>query len=264
MHFAKILTALALVMPGAALAQGKATQPVSLELVSTGEIDAAASKLTLAINFTTHGKTQAAADKAKLAKYAEILALLQKEGIAASAVTDLSEAEMSKVMLSAATATSTVTEEAEDASENDPGKDAAAAEATPDDYSATDGKSVVATSLMQAKAVKSALEKIDVTVGEPEAELDEAGTIAARRQAKAKALRDARADAEAYAREMNMRVQRVARISEVGNNLILPGLQTKFQDAMAKGPAALMGLFTSKPGTIHIESSIVVEFVLVP
>lgn len=258
MYFAKLLTAFALVMPGAALAQGgKPTQPVNLEIVSTGAIDAAATKLTLAINFTTHGTTQNAADKAKVAKFAEVLAALKAEGVPASAVTDLSEAEMSKVMLSAS---ATKTTEDSDA---DSDKDASA-EPTPDEYSATEGKTVTVTSMAQALAAKSALEKIDVTVGEPAAELDDAGTLAARRQAKAKALRDAREDAEAYAREMNLRVQRVSRISEVGNNLLLPGLQNKFEQAMAKGPAAFMGMFTSKPGTIHVEASIIVEFVLAP
>jgi len=258
MHFTKLLTAFALVMPGAALAQGsKPTQPVSLEIVATGSIDAAASKLTLAINFTTHGTTQNAADKAKTAKFAEILALLQKEGVPASAVTDLSEEALAKVMLTASTAT-TDTDESES---NDPSADS---KPTPDDYSATDGKNVTVTTLAQAQLVKRALENIGVTVGEPAAELDDAGMLAARRQAKAKALREAREDAEAYAREMNMRVQRVSRISEVGNNLILPGLQNKFEDAIGKGPAGMLALFASKPGTIHVERSIVVEFVLAP
>ena len=56
----------------------------------------------------------------------------------------------------------------------------------------------------------------------------------------------------------------MTRISEAGNNLVLPGLQEKAQRMMNAGASGMKDLFKSKPGTVHIEAALIVEFVLTP
>ena len=250
----RVFAACALLMPVAAVAQVRAAAPVTVEVIAVGEIDAPATYLTMSANWSSESTTQELADRAKIAKLAEILKALQAEGVPNSAVTELAADDPLRV-----------TAAPSDLMGLDVGEDTAAdAAATPaaPTFTASDGKSLRVTSLVQANAVRKALEALDVTVSEPEAHLDDQPGVY--RQAKALALRNARLDGDAYAREMGMRVARVSRISEAGNNLILPGFQEKAQRMMNAGPNGMKDLFKSKPGTLHIEAALVVEFVLIP
>lgn len=259
MRFTNFVTALALLSPGLALAQAaKPAEPVALEIVGTGEIVAPATKLSMTISFTEEGKTQDAADKARAAKLARVMQALKAQGLTGAALSDLSTAEQTKVMLSSLKGTG---DEDESMESDDAEADAKAAAKDPS-FSATEAKKLTVGSAAQAAAVKAALEKLDVTVGEEEAELDDAGFVAAQHQAKAKALRAARADADVYAKEMGMHVVRIVRISEVGNNLLLPGFQAKFEEAMAKGPKAMAAMFQNPDGAIRVNAAVVVQFEL--
>ena len=260
--FARILIAAALVFPAAAVAQSRsASQPVTVEIVASGEIDAPATSVTMNATYITHGDTQAAADKAAEAKLQELLAAVQAQGIPAAAVTDLPDDELMRLNVTA-TADSTTIEDTSGATEAASDEEAKQDESAEPQFVASGGRTIRATSLAQAEAVKAALEKIDVIASEPNAELED--PAAAYRQAKARALRTARADADAYAKELGLRVVRVSRISEAGNQLFLPGLQDKLQRAITQGPAAMKDMFKAKRGTVHIEAGIVVEFVLAP
>jgi uncharacterized protein len=249
----------ALLVPAVAYAQSRPAQPVTVEIVSTGEIDTAPTSVTLNVNFLAHGETNAQAEAAKAAKLAEMLRTLQAQGVPATAITALPPEDLSRLVTNAAT-TEDATEV--DDSDDDAKSDAKAAKVEKADVVVGDGRTVRLTSLAQAETVRAALEKIDVTASEPVASLDNRDAVA--RQAKTKALRSARLDADAYAAEMGMHVVRVARISESGGNMVLPGLQEKLQRAVTGGPTALKDLFKDKPGLVHVEATIIAEFVLAP
>lgn len=243
--------ALALLSPTLAIAQiAGSNQPVAVEIVATGELDVAATKLTMTISFTEQASSQAAADKARDAKMAKVLQVLKAQGLTSSALSALSDGEMAKVTLASM--------KSDDVSEED-GEDAATKDPT---FSATEGKKLTLGSPAKAETIKAALEKLDVTVGSETADLDEASLASAQREAKAKALRAARADAEVYAKEMGLRVNRVVRISEAGNGLFLPGLQNKIEGAISKGPQALAGMFKPAEGAVRVEKGLIVEFEL--
>lgn len=255
----RVFAACALLLPGAALAQARPAQPVTVEVIATGEIDGPASSLTMSATWVSEGATQADADRAKIAKLADVLKALLDAGVPNAAISELAADDPARVSVAMAPDLMGLTETA---AATEGAADAGSVELPAPLASASDGKSIRVTSLAQANSVRAALQKIDVTVSDPVAELDDQPAVF--RQAKAKALRNARLDADVYAKEMGLRVVRISRISEAGNNLMLPSLQDKFQRVFSAGPNAMKDLFKSKPGTVHVEATIVVEFVLAP
>ncbi len=252
----RVVAACALLMPVAALAQVRpSAPPVAVEIVATGEIDAPANSITMTVSYSATGPSESAAEKARDAKLAAIMAALQVQGIPTTAVTDLAEDDPAHVA-------TTVVSSMEDAVDEADAKAKGKKNDTPPEYTATASKSIKVTSIAQSRAVREALEKLDVTVGEPNSALDD--YPATMRQAKALALRNARADADAYAKEMGLRVTRIARISEAGNQLFLPGLQDKFQRIMTAGPMAMATLLKPKPGLVHVEVGLIVTFEMAP
>lgn len=248
----RVFAACALLLPVAAVAQVRPAAPVIVEVIAIGEIDAPATYLTMTATWSSEAKTQELADRAKIAKLAEVLKALQAEGVPNSAVTALAADEP---LVTAASPNDLLGLDADDEATD------AAAPADPV-FTASDSKSIRVTSLVQANAARDALEALGVTVSEPKATLDDQPAVY--RQAKTLALRNARLDGDAYAREMGMRVARVSRISEAGNNLLLPGWQEKAQRMMNAGPTGIEEMFKSKPGTVRVEATLVVEFVLTP
>ncbi|RYD68079.1 MAG: SIMPL domain-containing protein [Sphingomonadales bacterium] len=253
MMLMRVIAAFALLVPGAALAQARAAQPVTVEVIAIGEIDAPATYLTMSASWSVEGTNQAAADKAKLAKLAEVLKVLADAGVPNSAITELPADD--PLRITTAPKDLLGIEETADAAT----ADAATKPAEPS-WTAGDGKSIRVTSMAQAAAVRTALDRISVTLSQPEAHLDDQAAVY--RQAKVLALRNARLDGDAYAREMGMRVLRVSKISETGNNIMLPGFQEKMQRLMGAGPDGMKELFKSRPGTVHVEAAVVVEFVV--
>ncbi|MEI9927115.1 MAG: SIMPL domain-containing protein [Sphingomonas sp.] len=246
----KLLAAMMIAVPAIATAQPAARQAVTVEIVATGTIDAPASWYTLAVTYSVSGEDSNAAKKAQDAKQDAIRAAVQKAGLPASALTFNPPEPVANPV-------TVTTDEGADAKPDDK------AEPEPKPMVViSDGASIRVTTLDQAAALRTAFEAIDVQVAAPQAEL--ADPDAVHRLAKAKALTVARGDADAYGRELGLRVLRVDRISEAGNGLFMPGLQGLMQRAMSGGPRSMQALFQSKPGTVRIDETIIVGFVLAP
>ncbi|MES2444657.1 MAG: SIMPL domain-containing protein [Pseudomonadota bacterium] len=256
--FIRFLVALALAVPAVAMAQPAAQRAVTVEIIASGEINAVPSAYTLTASWSGQGDDEAAAKKAVADRTGQFLAVLQRLGVPQTAVTRTP---------SSTTETTAVVAALSDL----PNKDGTKAALTVSDEDLdtkpstmiSEGGTIRVTTLEQATALRTALQEVEVDVtAAPEPVLDDRDGV--RRQAKAKALSNARADAEAYARELGLRVIRVSKISEAGNGLFLPGLQDKMQQVFTSGPAGMRGLFEPKPGVVHIEASIIVEFILAP
>ncbi|HEX8192913.1 MAG TPA: SIMPL domain-containing protein [Allosphingosinicella sp.] len=103
----------------------------------------------------------------------------------------------------------------------------------------------------------AAMEGVDTS--EPDFQLDD--DSAARREARADALRRARADAEAYAASMNMRVARVLRVTERGGidvmSLILGGRNEMLRSMEAAEPV-------TADGRILTYAAVGVDYALAP
>lgn len=243
--------ALALLSPALAAAQVTGTnQPVAVEIVASGDLEVPATKLTMTISFTETGSSQAAADKARDAKIARIEQALQEQGLAPSVLSPVPDGEPPLSIT-----TIEVGPVAGSGEEADPVSKRPT-------FSTLWAKTLTVGSSAKATAIKAALKKIGVMIGSETADLDEASLASAQREAKAKALRTARADAEVYAKEMGLRVNRIVRISEAGNGLFLPGFQAKIATAISKGPQLLASMFKPGPGTVTVEKGLVVEFEL--
>lgn len=73
--------ALALLFPALAAAQVAGNnQPISVEIVASGELDVPATKLSMTFSFIETGSSQAAADKARDAKMLRIEQVLKAQG----------------------------------------------------------------------------------------------------------------------------------------------------------------------------------------
>jgi uncharacterized protein YggE len=273
MYFRLLAAAAALTVPAIAAAQvAPASRTTSVEVVATGTIDAPASWFTVGLTYSVQADDKEAAEKAHLEKQQAIRAAAQKAGVPLASVT----------MTAGSETTTTTTPEifdtpveamdadpdAKDSKDNKDDKEAEAVIPEPKPMTViSDTATVKASSLEQARALTEALEAIDVQAGKPVAVLADPEGV--HRQAKAKALSVARSDAEAYGRELGLRPVRVARISEVGNQAMFPGLQEKFREAidtaMYSGPQALQSMFQNQnTGTVHVEETIIVEFVMAP
>ena len=270
MVFRLLAAAAALTVPAIAAAQvAPASRTANVEVIATGAIDAPASWFTVALTYSVQAEDKGAAEKAHLEKQQAIRAAAQKVGVPLASVTTTPGSETTTT--STPEIVSDMVEEVpsdddKDAKKGAKGKEAEAEPAVEEPKPMiviSDTATVKAASLDQAQALTEALEAVDVQAGKPVAVLADPDGV--RRQAKAKALSVARGDAEAYGRELGLRPVRVARISEGSSQLFLPGIQQKFMQAMYSGPQAFQAMFQNQnPAVVHIEETIVVEFVMAP
>lgn len=249
--FIRLLIFLGLLVPAVALAQPAQQREVALELISNGNITVPASRFTTTIDINTTGDSQAKADANRDATRADVIETLGKLGIPASAVT----LPPKSFETSPFPTTTNVVAMADDTD----------TEAEKPSFTATMGLVLNLTSADQVIAAREALGKMDgVSIGSTTSDVaDREGLY---RQAKTKALANARADADAYAGAMGMHVVRVSRISESGNGMFPPGFQSFFQRMLTGGggPAMLKSMFENTPGTVRIDAALSVEFVLAP
>jgi uncharacterized protein YggE len=238
-----LVLALALIAPGVASAQGR--QPVTLEIVGNGWADVKPGKVTLEVGYIGKGKTEAEAKRDSAALLAKIEETLKAQGLSAAAIGDAPVDILAK-----AQAEQMQTEDADSASDAAP--------------IVTDPQARLLTfrTTAQADAVRDQLLVNDYKVGTQRAEPDIAEVNAADKQVKAMALRNARADAEIYAKEMGLRVARVVRISETGNGPLTPAVQNKIELAMSQGPQAVFRSFKRADGATRVEKALVVTFEL--
>jgi uncharacterized protein YggE len=130
-------------------------------------------------------------------------------------------------------------------------------------HSKSESATLTLTSLGQLAAIKKSLGEHEVTWGDLQPELDDVGLV--ERAAKAKAVENARENAQVYATALGLRPVRVVKISEAGNGMFMPGTQRMFEKMMSGGPAAMAQMMRkNSSGTVHVEVSILVEFVLAP
>lgn len=252
--FIRLLILLGLLVPAMALAQPATQREVSLELVSNGSITVPASRFVTTIDINTTGDTQAKAEANRDGKRADVIETLGKLGIPATAVT-VPPKSFDSPMFDTITTTSVVA--ADDTAD--------AMDAEKPSFTSTLGVVLTLGTADQVIAAREALGKMEgVTVGSTSSDVgDREGLY---RQAKTKALANARADADAYAATMGMHVVRITRISESGNGMFPPGFQNFFQRLLSSpgGPAAMKAMFESAPGTVRIDAALSVEFVLAP
>lgn len=256
--FARLLTLFALLLPAAALAQ-VAPNVTTVEIVATGEFDAPASAYILTATWTASGEDEAAARQAQKDKQSDVRGALGSAGVPDSAITITPGTEFTTGYDSSVEMNAMVYDTSDVVESNVvdlPTEDPVVL------TSVTDKMTVRVTSLAQVNELREKFAGIDVSITDASPVLDDPD--GARRKAKTMALTSARGDAEAYAAAMGMRVIRVRRISEAGNGLLLPGLQDKMSRLFSAGPQAMARMFEPKPGFIHIEASIIVEFELVP
>lgn len=249
--FVRLLIFLGLLVPAVALAQPATQREVSLELIASGTVTVPASKFTMSIDINAIGDSQAKADANRDAKRADVTDALGKLGIPATALT------MPPKSFDAPLAEPLSAMNVVDASEG--------SDAEKPSFTSSVALVLTLTSVDQVIAAREAFAKMDgVTAGAPASDVGDRDGLY--RQAKIKALANARADADAYAREMGMHVVRVSRISESGNGLFPPGFQSLFQRVLTGGggPALLKSMFESAPGTVRIDAALSVEFVLAP
>lgn len=247
----KLLIAAALAWPVSTLAQ-EASRETVIELVGTGTLDAVPSAVTVAFAVRGEGKTEAAAQREAKRREAQLVAALRKEGITADAISELPDSEA--MLLSLADSISDGDEDAE--------SDAETPAETPE--TVTIGKRVRAKDLAQAERVAAIAREAGAMTDQPKVDFTDADRLAARRKVKMLALANARAEAALYAQQLGLQVGPITRISEVGNQTFLPGLQEKVQEAIFAGKSGFEALFTSKPGTQRYETSLVVTFTLQP
>jgi uncharacterized protein len=246
MRILTLVAAVTMLAPDIAGAQtSPAGQPVALEIVATGGLDVKPGRVSMIISYKGEGDTRAEAQRAVAAKLAQLQAVLKAQKIPASALQDTALEDFADVMVNSVD-----------------GEDDGEAKAP--EVSIPESKKLTVASVDAAEAVKAKLtEMADVRVGTMQIDPDEAGLAAAAPQAKALALRAARADADVYAKEMGMRVNRVVRISEGGHGLLLPGIQAKLEQTIQQGPKAMSRMLKRPDGATRVETSVIVEFELV-
>lgn len=237
------------------------TAPTTVEVVSTGAIDATPSWFNIQVSLSAHGEDKADAQRAIEAKRQALRAAMKTLGIPADALTFTPDSETIIDMASVDVVVE-MEEPAEPSSKKKKSKDDPE-ELTKASADASDTATLRVASLDQAQALSEAVASEAITLGKPTAVL--ADPAAARRQAKAKALAVAREDAAVYGRELGLRPGKVLRISEGGSQLLFPGMQQKFMEMFTAGPQAFQAMFGKvNPAVVHIEETIVVEFAMVP
>lgn len=255
--FARLLTLLALLMPAAAMAQ-VAPRVTTVEIVATGEFDAPASAYILTATWSATGEDKEAARQAQKDKQADVRGALGSAGVSDSAITITPGTDFTTSYDQSIYSNMVVYDGSEEMNMT---VDLPTEDPKPL-TSVTDKLTVRVASFAQVVELREKFAGLDVEVTAATPVLDDPDS--ARRKAKTLALTSARGDADAYAAAMGMRVIRVSRISEAGNGLLLPGLQDKMSRLFSGGPEAMMRMFEPKPGFVHIEVSIIVEFELIP
>ncbi|SFJ63117.1 Uncharacterized conserved protein YggE, contains kinase-interacting SIMPL domain [Sphingomonas sp. NFR04] len=243
MRTKSFVLALALIAPGVASAQGR--QPVTLEIVGNGWVDVKPGKVTLEVGYIGKGKTEAEAKRDSAALLAKIEETLKAQGLSAAAIGDAPVDSPTKAQM-----------EQMQSDDADSASDAAPVVTDPH------ARLLTFRTTAQADAVRDQLLVNDYKIGTLRAEPDITEVDAADKQVKAMALRNARADAEIYAKEMGLRVARVVRISETGNGPLTPAVQNKIELAMSQGPQAVFRSFKRADGATHVEKALVVTFEL--
>jgi len=252
----RLMALLALMLPVAALAQ--VAPKTIVEIIATGQFDAPATAYVLTGNWSIDAGDEDGARKAQAEKQASVRAALRTIGVPDTAVTltpgtDYVSSDLFDGMANVAVY------DVEDEGVVENVVDFPTVHST----SVTDGISIRVGSVEQAAAVRAALRSVDVNVGGVQTLIDDPD--GARRRVKTMAIDNARADAMAYAKALGMRIVRVTRISETGNGLFLPGFQSVFQRMLTGGgPESMKAMFESKPGFVHVEATIVIEFELAP
>ncbi|OAN60193.1 SIMPL domain-containing protein [Sphingomonas sp. TDK1] len=245
MRTKSLVLALALIVPGVASAQGRSGRPVTLEIVGNGWADVKPGKVTLEVGYIGKGKTEAEAKRDSAVLLTKVEGALQTQGLSAAAISNAEADSLSKLR-----AEQMQNEDADSASDAAP--------------TVTDPQARLLTfrTTAQAEAVKDKLRAMDFEIGTLRAEPDMVEVNVADKQVKAMALRNARADAEIYAKDMGLRVARVVRISETGNGPLTPAVQNKIELAMSQGPQAVFRSFKRADGATHVEKALVVTFEL--
>lgn len=175
-----------------------ARNEVLLELVGRGIVQNPADKVTVTVTFTGHGASSAEARKAAEAQAAKLSAAARGAGIAES---DL------KLVDPLASGALFVGNEAADE-----GVAATIAQTTSASPAETSALEIRLRDPAQFGRLREALEAAGALVPDPRFEL--ADDRAAREAAKARAVADARQEADAYARALGLRVARIVRVSE--------------------------------------------------
>ncbi|WP_084582695.1 SIMPL domain-containing protein [Sphingomonas azotifigens] len=243
MRTKSFILALALIAPGVASAQGR--HPVTLEIVGNGWVDVKPGKVTLEVSYIGKGKTEAEAKRDSAALLAKIEETLKAQGLSAAAIGDAPVDSLTKAQIE-----QTQSEDADSASDAAP------------IFTDPQARLLTFRTTAQADAVRDQLLVNDYKIGTLRAEPDMVEVNAADKQVKAMALRNARADAEIYAKEMGLRVARVVRISETGNGPLTPAVQNKIELAMSQGPQAMFRSLKRADGATHVEKALVVTFEL--
>jgi hypothetical protein len=261
-----LLLGTALAAPVVAIcAAPAAAQDVRVEIVASGSAEAVASGVRANGSFYERAESQAEANAKRDAKFAEIARVVAGLGVPASAV-KRQEAPVTAVMIPAPPAppappppprpAAAVGERAIVAVPIAPVPSRPAPPA-PRSFGASGSISIEAGSVEQFQALRRTLSEIGVSVSNEQVTL--ANELETQRAAKIKALANARADAEAYARALGLRVIGVASISEAGK-LIPPGLAREIERSIPSGRGRAG--YTSNADATRVTATIVVEFTL--
>jgi uncharacterized protein YggE len=249
-----------------AVAQPVSTQPLApgevlLEINALGAVSGRADSATLAVSITGAGDTEAAARVATEAKIREVRAALRTLGVADAdirirPVTTSPSPPMSQgpTGYEANAMTYDMNVVAEDVNMVMP-----IDEVLPPAASGEASAEITVRNVDRAPAVQRALLDQGVYSAAAGITYELADPGAARREARAQAMRKARADAEAYAASLNMRVVRIVRVSErIGLDMMA---------LMATEPQTVMRMF-GRTGMVgpDIQTMVVtgVDFVLAP
>jgi uncharacterized protein YggE len=188
-----------------------AANEMLLEISAVGVARTPATSATLRASVQAQGATEAEARRAAQSAVQRITAAARAAGVAAADIDagSISAASDPYAAMMNAVEISTVTNMAGDMGPEELGNTGAGEEV----FYGTGTVTIRLRSAAAAPALQRALSDIDdVTAGTPDYRLDDES--AARRTARTEAMRHARADAEAYAASMNMRIARVLRITE--------------------------------------------------
>lgn len=186
--------------------QPLAQSEVLLEINALGIVTSRADRATMTFNISGSGETEAEARNATAANIREVRASLRRLGIA--------EADITIGSISTSMSATTV-DMSMDAASNAMEAMENVADASMTTMTSASGQAqadIVIRNVDRVPAVQQALNERGIFMAVPVYALtDDAGP---RRQARAQALQKARADAEAYAAPLNMRIVRVVRVSE--------------------------------------------------
>jgi uncharacterized protein YggE len=126
-------------------------------------------------------------------------------------------------------------------------------------YSASSSVKLSIRAVERAEEISEALEKAGATVaGSPQYSAED--TSAARQGARRKAIAQAQADADTYAAALNMRVARIARVTERTGTDIM----TMMFSEMSGGEGRMMQMFEPEDGRVPSVVFVGIDFILAP